>query len=206
MLISHQRQFIFIHIYKNAGTSISNALLSFTAPSWQLKTNRLWKKLGVTYLDVNPYHAHSTASELIEKIGPYTFDKYFSFAIVRNPWDWQVSLYTFMRQDKNHYQHELAQSFRNFDEYLNWRCSYEVHYQKDFVYSKDGAQLVDFIGRYENLERDFSIICSRIGVCTSLPKLNVSKTRHYRTYYNDKTVQMVANTFAPDIQLFGHDF
>jgi len=38
-----------------------------------------------------PYHPHITASELISKIGKEDFDSYFSFAIVRNPWAWQVS-------------------------------------------------------------------------------------------------------------------
>lgn len=112
-------------------------------------------------------------------MGQAKFDSYFSFAFVRNPWDWQVSLYTFMLKNKNHYQHNLAKSFSGFTEYIEWRCREDVRFQRDFVFSKDGKQLVNFIGRFENLEKDFNYICSQIGISVILPKFNQSGHRPY---------------------------
>lgn len=153
-----------------------------------------------------PYHPHITASELISKIGKEDFDSYFSFAIVRNPWAWQVSLYTYMLKNRWHPQHKLVNRFRNFDEYLEWRCAEEVRYQKDFVFSDEGEQLVDFIGKYESLDESFYQICSRIGISATLPKLNISNTKPYQTFYNKNTINLVRETFEPDIQLFNYDF
>jgi len=205
MLISEPHKFIFIHIYKNAGTSITDALLPFAASRWRIRANALLNKVGIGGLYPTPYPGHITAAELIAKMGQESFDSYFSFAFVRNPWDWQVSLYNFMLKTPKHHQHRLVSGFRNFDEYIEWRCTRDVHLQKDFVYSGD-HQLVDFIGRYENLHDDFQTICSRIGISARLPMLNVSSTRPYQDYYSRKSVELVRKTFEPDIRLLGYDF
>ncbi|PKN16426.1 MAG: transposase [Deltaproteobacteria bacterium HGW-Deltaproteobacteria-23] len=209
MLISRSRKFIFVHIYKNAGTSITNALLPFASTAFERKADNLLRKYNIRYFDPLRYddnHGHLTAAQLISKISPGKFKQYFSFAIVRNPWDWQASLYTFMLKNREHRQHELIKSLGSFDSYIEWRCREEVRLQKDFVFDEHGHQLVSFIGRYENLAEDFKIICQRIGISAELPKLNTSQTRPYQEYYNKETISMVADTFAPDINAFGYEF
>lgn len=206
MLISRVRKFIFIHIYKNAGNSITYALRPFATSKWQRLANRWLEGLGCSYFDPQPYHSHIKASELIKLMGEKSFKRHFSFAIVRNPWDWQVSFYTYMLRSETHRQHDLVKELGSFDEYIRWRCTEEVRFQKDFVCSVKGDLLVDFIGRFENLGRDFQTICSRIGISATLPHLNVSNTTPYQEYYNEETRELVRKTFEPDISLFGYEF
>lgn len=207
MLISQKHRFIFIHVYKNAGSSITRALRPLIASNWRWKIVDTCKKLGIDFLDPCPYAPHIRASELIQQIGKDVFNSYFSFAIVRNPWDWQVSLYKFMLKAKGHPQHELINNFKNFDEYIRWRCQEEVRFQKDFIYSSDGELLLDFVGRFENIDEDFKTICNRIAIpSVNLPKINVSNTRSYQEYYNKATIELVRKTFEPDISLFNYSF
>jgi len=209
MLISHKKKFIFIHIHKNAGTSITTALLPFAANSrWQYYVDRIMKRINISLFDTGtqPFQPHIKASELISKIGKETFQSFFSFAIVRNPWDWQVSLYKYILKDKNHFLHQLINTFDDFEEFIEWRVVKGLEFQKDYAFSKEGEQIVDFIGKYENIESDFQIICSRIGIKTSLPKLNVSNTIPYQNYYNQKTRDLVERAFEPDISLFNYQF
>ncbi|MCF7908404.1 MAG: sulfotransferase family protein [Candidatus Omnitrophica bacterium] len=207
MLISKNRRFIFIHIYKNAGTSITKALMPFTMNKLQRsRLGQQLKRLHIPYFEPRSYPTHINASELITEIGKNVFNSFFSFAIVRNPWDWQVSLYHYTLKDTSHFQHQLFKNFRNFDEYIRWRCAEEVRFQKDFIYSKDGTLLVNFVGRFEKIDTDFKTICSHIGVSASLPKLNVSNTKPYQQFYNEETKNLVRQTFAADIALFGYDF
>jgi len=58
---------------------------------------------------INPYldGSHSKAKDINEKMGSENFQQYFSFAVVRNLWDWQVSQYNFMRKNPKHFQHEF---------------------------------------------------------------------------------------------------
>lgn len=206
MLLSRKNKFIFIHIYKNAGTSITSALLPFSANKLQRGVNRALRKINISALDHRPYPTHISAPEIIQDMGRKAFESFFSFAIVRNPWDWQVSLYTFMLKDTTHIQHELIKSFSDFDEYIRWRCAEDVRFQKDFIYSEADELLVDFVGRFENLEKDFQKICTQIGVSATLAKQNISNIKPYREYYNDETRELVRQTFEADIALFQYDF
>ena len=238
MLISHKFRFIFVHIYKNAGISITNALMPYAATEQQLKLENLLGKIGVSYLrpiviredsslkdwgsDIlnksfkrliflknrpQPLLNHVKANEIISFVGKESFNLYFSFGIVRNPWDWQVSLYKFGLENIFHPQRKLFMKFGSFENYIHWRCKEDVRFQKDFLFSKNNDQLVSFIGRYENLQKDFQTICKRIGINATLPVLNRStKSKPYQEYYTPETIQLVRKTFTPDIELFGYEY
>ena len=183
-----------------------DALLPFAQNKWQRRINPFLRKLKIGRLGRQPYESHITAAELVDKMGRDAFDAYFSFAIVRNPWDWQVSMYHYMLKEPRHMHHELAKGLGSFEKFVEWYATPGARCQKDFVYSHDGQQLVDFIGRFERLEADFQLICARLGVSASLPKLNVSNTRPYREFYTERTRKLVQQALEPDISLFGYEF
>ncbi len=111
MLMSRKRKFIFIHIYKNAGSSVTNALLPFATSKWQRMIDRVSIKLKLPrQFDPAPFPVHIRAPELVKAIGKEAFDSFYSFAIVRNPWDWQVSLYNYALKSTSHPQHELTKA------------------------------------------------------------------------------------------------
>jgi predicted AAA+ superfamily ATPase len=133
MLRSRKYNFIFIHVYKNAGTSITSALKPFSDNCFNKKFGQLLRLANINYFSSLFYPDHITASMLADKIGRQKFSSYFSFAIVRNPWDWQVSLYNYMLENaSHHHQRKLVKSFKSFDDYIGWRCNEEIRYQKDF--------------------------------------------------------------------------
>jgi hypothetical protein len=151
-------------------------------------------------------HVHSSAREIKEKLPKKIYDTYFKFAFVRNPWDWQVSLYHYMLQTPVHFQYDLAKSLKDFDHYLEWRVNEDKNLQKDFVTDHNGNLIVDFIGRFENIEKDFEYICKKLDLRCSLPHVNRSHHRDYRTYYNEKTKQLIYDHFKEDIDFFGYTF
>ena len=135
MLVSHRHRFIFIHTYKTAGMSMRRALDSYAegrARRWVAKYARRLRLPA----PATP-RLHMPAREVRALLSPEVFDNYFTFAFVRNPWDWQVSLYHYMLKATDHYQHELAKSFAGFDAYIRWRVDKEVRLQKAFVTDED---------------------------------------------------------------------
>ena len=124
---------------------------------------------------------------------------------MRNPWDWQVSLYHYARQTRKHFQYNLIKNF-TFDEYIEWRVLHDLHLQKSFLTDENGKVLVDFIGKLENIETDFSTVCQKLGIEMRLPHRNKSKHDSYRKYYTDKTNQLVTEAFAEDIAMFDYEF
>ncbi|TVP99002.1 MAG: transposase [Balneolaceae bacterium] len=209
MIISHKKKFLFIHIYKNAGTSIQVALLPHCIGLLHSYYVRFSRKFNIPIpKKINPYlyGSHSKAKDINEKMGSENFQQYFSFAVVRNPWDWQVSQYKFMRKNPKHFQHEFIKKMTDFDEYIRWRCTHEVRFQKDFVCSDNDELLVNFIARFEKLDSDFGKICSILGIDATLPKLNVSNNIPYQKFYTDETRDLISKTFARDIEYFEYKF
>ena len=141
-----------------------------------------------------------------------TWDSYFKFSFVRNPWDRLVSCW------KNKIVEVGYAGMKNrhmsFDTFVimvtegQWKSYHDIHWAPQTMCFPH--KLVDFVGKFENLQEDFNIICDKIGItCEQLPHVNKTKlesSRHYTEYYNDETRQLVAEKYKKDIMLFGYEF
>ncbi len=191
LLISHSNKFIFIHNYKAAGSSVTSALMGVSAIKPSIFS--MFNAHPKIYTSDFPHHIKAAA--LKERIPEEMFNTYYKFGFVRNPWDWQVSLYNYMAKEKSHPQHALITGMKNFDEYIDWRINKDLHLQKEFFYDKEGKLLMDYIGKYETLREDFNKICERIHVKASLPHMKKSKDAdNLLKKYSDQAVNLVYKT------------
>jgi len=205
MLLSDSREFIFVHNYKVAGTSIRHALRPFGTPLHERTSwfSRQLAKLGLH--ELSDCTTHAKARDIRDQF-PERWEQYFTFGFVRNPWSWQVSLYFYMLQNEGHWFHEKAQSMSGFDEYIEWRVRNDRVLQSSFFQDENGDFIVDFIGRLENIREDFQSICSQIDIDAQLPHRNPSSHTDYRDYYDEHTKTLVEEHFTEDILTFGYSF
>lgn len=69
-----------------------------------------------------------------------------------------------------------------------------------------GNPKIDFVGRFENYEEDWNKICKILNIDISLPHLNKSQHRDYKTYYNEGLIEAVRKKYREDIKYFKYDF
>lgn len=154
-------------------------------------------------------YKHATAAQVRGFVSHEVWDSYFTFTFVRNPWDRIVSAYFWM--NKTGWRDltgtiNKVRSFPNFTSYIESGISTQKSCSS-FVF-ESGKQIVDFIGKQENLEQDFTYICNQIGLPDiKLSQANVTKReRDYRKYHNEQTRQTISNRYRDDIENFNYQF
>ena len=215
MLISKAHNFIFIHVYKTGGDSITDALRPYADRLVVDEGGRrlvgLWTRHigGLPPAALSRWHRfpkHIDVQTLRERIPEQQFADCFKFAFVRNPWDWQVSLFHFGRASRNTHQVAEYRALDGFDAYVHWRRERGQRSQKSFISDKSGDIAVDFVGRFENLDCDFKVVCERLGIEAKLPHLNASERTRYQDYYTPETRDIIGELFKEDIETFGYRF
>ena len=189
-MISHKHKCIFTRVAKTgSSTLIYKVFPEFgghrVSTNYRAKVEKCWSH------DSNHYPLYITKEITDSEI----YESYFKFAFVRNPWDRLLSayFYTFDR---------LKNTSANFDRWI--RSNLQPKYSMSQFKFTRGC---NFIGRFENLEKDFKFICDKIGLHSQqLPHKNKTNHRHYTEYYDDETRQLVAEKYAKDIEYFGYEF
>jgi hypothetical protein len=163
---------------------------------------------------------HLFARDLKKYLGTKTWDACFKFAFVRNPWDRLVSWYHMIRLKgpQNHLWKYALNNSCDFESFVK-NCTqaiYESPFERksfsynqyDYVSDAKGRILVDYIGRFENLENDLeqALRMTKTDTPVQIPHLNTSQHSRYRDYYNEETRKIVAERFRKDIEFFGYHF
>jgi hypothetical protein len=163
MTINHEKKLIFIHIPKNAGTSIIKAM-------------------GVENICIDK------TIEEYKKLYKNYWKEYIKFTVIRDPIDRFVSAYKFAKMKESgwfsstgqeglekHYHYDIC-NLMNINEYVDYICKNKPYFdrwtipQSFIITNKEQKIEIDYFVRYENLLSDLK----RIGI-DKIEKLNSSK-------------------------------
>jgi hypothetical protein len=160
-----------------------------------------------------------STSEL-RQIFPLKFDHYFKFAFVRNPWDRLVSTFFYLENDgacgddplkKASWIDPAGGDFTRFVKDV-LSSDFDSLYKPNHLlpqhvwFVEDGELMVDFVGRYESLQADWAQLAPKLNAKAELPVFNRSQHKHYTEYYDDEMVEIVANIYQQDIELFDYQY
>lgn len=187
-----KNKFIFIHVPKAAGSSLKAALdLSFRDAG----------HLPLTYY---------------EHLYPQKYQEFYKFAFVRNPWSRLLSAYNYMSRRTEPDDMVWAESIAklgSFEKFVMLWLSEETIGLDDvfvpqyrFLINSCGVVSMDFIGKFEALSTDFSVIQQHIGSQTKIPKINTGIKADYRQMFTTKMVDKVFKIYERDVLEFGYDF
>lgn len=200
---------VFIHISKNAGTSIIHATHDNIVVA-----------------------GHRTAASWVAENGRSAT----LFAVVRNPFDRVVSEYFFRKHrfDGGDDNPHLANLIRPFDDwvvatYRDGEFRSRAFFEASGIFFNDlnmigdsliwlipqtrwlgdetGAMLVDDLLRYESLEDDWRRFAAKNRFSERLEHHNASRqVKDFRSYYSDRAHDVVADYFREDLEAYGYQF
>ncbi len=154
----------------------------------------------------------------------HQYDDFYKFTFVRNPFERLVSCYeSKYHKDKQmigevieelEYNHYLFGLLRKDKGFTNFLCRiifipdpYKDHHfkpQYHIVYNKNGKCCVDYIGKYEEINKDYQKISQRFDL-DNLSTYNKTERRSYMDYYNIITARLAYFIYKDDIQKFGYE-
>lgn len=192
---SNRLKAIFIHIPKAAGTSVRSALGEPTT--------------GRRHL---PWWVYKEADYK-------KFNSYFKFAFVRDPWDRVLSGFDYLKAGGNQAADlaisEALQRYDTFEDFIRLGLcdGYMLYHpvfrpQSWYLCDWAGNVMVDFLGHYESLDKDFCVVAEQLGIPASLPVLNRTTTTTGPRSIDRRTpmaMEAIARIYADDYRLLKYE-
>jgi len=219
MIISHEKRFIFFHIPKTGGSSIT----------YGLRHNIDYKK-NIEDLEIKPgwqnlFHVdsrlHSRYKDNIRICDEYS--DYFKFAFVRNPWDLALSWYLALnRNDKNSINAINFKIFLcDFVQNMNLKKSpikfirnYRYHRvikrtQVSYISDRHGNIKIDYLARFEKFKDEFEYIMKTLDIAEyDFKSINVANFNKldYKNFYDEESKELISNHYKIDIDMLNYEF
>jgi len=225
VIVNHSHKFIFVHVPKAAGTSVSELFSKFSAYSdLEVGGTELGEALQNAYKRRFGLTKHSTAEEIRAVVGVQAWKGYYSFAFVRDPYARAQSTFHFMK--RWHGNKEMKQlsfmdahpDFRSFvmsDTFLKQKAHRLLWPQTKWLLDADGTVVIDYIGRLETLDDDIHKVLSTapglvaVGAAPeSAPAKNKSASTDaalYELLSTDPEVEKrIYEAYKSDFDMFGY--
>ena len=165
---------------------------------FKTSANRALKTIGL--------HTHIEAKTAIKKnyISASTFESYYSFCFIRNPWDHTLSQFFELKKDQRLQSLDL-------DTFIEGGMLEKFAISCRSIYSDQGEILVKHLYRYENLQETIQIIFNELNL-TGNPQLPRAKSnlrtdkRPYRDLLNTNQKNQIKRIFAQEIEWGKYQF
>ena len=232
MIISFDHKFIFFANGKTGSSSIVKALSKFHQDDqgkYSIKAANLFgpKHIPPSLLKAMlPAHIWENSFKFVFVRNPYdwvTSQWFFNFQYNRKnprlfyePIRWLRRRYYPFRTINGRRRGELCKTGKFTSEDIDFIFNYLAEKYRSLPYRKGNLQIsyvldaddkviVDYIGRFENLQNDFNQIIDQIRLDgIALPKENVGRHRSFEDYFTEESAQRVYDLWRQDFEVLGY--
>ena len=215
-IINNTYGFVFVHIPKCGGTSLTFALshlnyyrdLEIGSTTYGEELNKIFgKRYGIW--------KHSQAREIRNILGQVTWSKYYTFSIVRNPYARTMSTYAYLKHHDDAYT--FMKKFASFSEFLRsdeWASSGpDRMFEPQVAWFVDAhkTNIVTDIFHLEDIQDNLQSIGERLGLAPhqvsklEFPHRNkIRKAPHGHDGIRDEDLDLIYRRYKVDFDTFGY--
>ena len=170
-----------------------------------------WIKPNFTVVDDIPWMIDHPNLQMVRE--HYPNGK--TLSVVRNPWQRVYSLYRKISTEGYwlDWNNQTLLDLKPINEWVTDYCNPEVKFnfprwftrftgQVDFI-NYDNSW-VDYILRAENLAEDFVQVQDYLKCSAVLPDITEYDHYEFRKYFNNKSIQLIADIYARDVEYFNY--
>ena len=209
-VINHTCKFVFVHVPKSGGTSVTRALEPLC--NWkdlQLGGSEFGELIHKAYCNTYGLAKHSFAGELRSSMGPLEWTQYTSFVVVRHPIERTISTYRYLRHHRDHYT--FMNEFDDFGAFIEsefWQGNGpDRMFLPQWRWVRPQLDKPLFCDRWlklEELDTKLKPLLHQIGVPKAkLPKI---KLKTFNASPKNIPVEMSAGHRAMIVERYSHDF
>lgn len=195
MLIDHGKKFVLVAVPKTGSTSMHYSFADLLSVEFESKSGA-------------PAIYHMYASDIKAIVGN-AWDDFYSFAMIRNPYDRMVSLYHDFKYSRGFIKAKSFDSFVVDKLRKNWVQDIHFKPQWEFVSDQLGREIVvSNLFRYEEgVGRVFDKVCADLSLKSSgVGHARKSKRDEFMKYYSSREVVEVVNeVYHKDFEFLGYD-
>lgn len=205
MIVSHRHRFVFFPVPKTATQSVRAALRPHLGPDdWEQADWRTTRRAPIPELAAHG-HGHLSIAQVRPHLDTAVWRDYLKFTFVRDPWDRFASAAWYENGGRPFFRSRPVACMKVLLETPETMERLHFRPQHAFVTEEADDRPLDFVGRFETLERDFTEVCRRMGLDSpTLPRLNVSRRAGDGVDFDDELREKVATHYERDIRIFGY--
>jgi len=212
MLVSHRKAFIYTKTAKTASTSVESYFEPFCMPpgTWQFiehEREELVCDEGIIgyrgdHTAGKRWFNHMSCADIRRQLGVALWERYFKFAVIRDPFDKLLSGYFFQERPRG-CRSDIIEGFRRW--VRDGGAIVDRH-----TYTLDGEVCMDYFIRYERLQDGVEEVCRRLDVAYEAGRLRRLKggfrerSIPLRDFYDRETRDRVAEIYAFELDFFGY--
>ena len=205
MILSDKHRFVFIHIPKTGGSSVT----------WNLR-KEINNLRGVDIDSVQPkkgwqglFHVNGQHSGYLENEAFFREQRgYYSFCFVRNPWSLAFSW--FMALSRSSTTTITPENFKKF--LFSPPASHAGlmnRLQTSYICNREGLIMMNYVAHYEQFDSEFDTLIKRLEIpgCEN-ERQNVANPNRldYQDFYDIEGRDFIAHRYQLDIQNFSYKF
>ena len=190
--IDHNRKILFVHTPKTGGTSITDCFVGLEPASQAAK---------IFGIDVSHIEYVSGAHKQVEEIMSQEDRKnYFSFSVMREPYDWLISLFEF-ESFNNKDRDPIPEHYISLDSFIDNFYSLG-HKPQTHWFTNNGVCQVDKVVDFSRLSEEISILKERFSITKPLRMINRRKSNPNINEYSSMITDNARRLLRDDIDFY----